>query len=181
MEDRMSNNPSVLNVTKELIVLYNYNDCETDLMKVLKQLFFGQSAALHYFNKPLFTEPVEAWEHGPVVSTVYSTWRKKLETILDTSNRDVNDFERFVLDMIFNITKDYDPMELSNITHMEGGAWRQVYIPSCNIKIPNKLIKSCFKVHKEILDKTDEYIEKHSEYDEEKVDSKIKDFSFLND
>ena len=56
------------------IMLDAFNDLTN--MKVNKLVYFAQGHCLSKYGRPLFTEPIEAWPHGPVVPEVYRAYRK---------------------------------------------------------------------------------------------------------
>lgn len=47
------------------------SDAELSNLKLQKLLYYAQGRYLVTTGRPLFREPVEAWDHGPVVSDVY--------------------------------------------------------------------------------------------------------------
>jgi uncharacterized phage-associated protein len=72
--------PSVFAVADYLIAA-NYamtGTLDDDLMthlKLQKLVYFAQGASLHYSGVPLFSEPLEAWEHGPVCPILYRYYK----------------------------------------------------------------------------------------------------------
>jgi uncharacterized phage-associated protein len=42
-----------------------------DSMRLQKLVYYAQAWSLVWDERPLFSEPIEAWTHGPVVSTLY--------------------------------------------------------------------------------------------------------------
>lgn len=52
-------------------------------LKLQKLLYFGQAYSLAAEGKPLFSDPINAWEYGPVVKTVYYEYKEhKSNTII---------------------------------------------------------------------------------------------------
>lgn len=43
-------------------------------LKLQKLLYYAQGISLGMFDKPIFSENIEAWPHGPVVKEVYSVY-----------------------------------------------------------------------------------------------------------
>ena len=41
-------------------------------LKLQKLVYYAQAWHLALFDEPLFDDPIEAWVHGPVVSSLYS-------------------------------------------------------------------------------------------------------------
>lgn len=73
--------PSVLEVADYLIAA-NYrrlNDLDDDLMthmKLQRLVYFAQGLSLHFYDDPLFAEPMEAWPHGPVCPVLYDEFKR---------------------------------------------------------------------------------------------------------
>src|SRR5947207_9070578 len=44
-------------------------------LKVQKLLYYAQGWALVHLRKPLFSEDLEAWAHGPVAPSIYNHFR----------------------------------------------------------------------------------------------------------
>lgn len=176
-----SQTTSVMDIAQEFIVLSNNENIGVHRLKVLKQLFFAQCISLYFFDTPLFFEAFEAWDNGPVVATVYSTWKNDKKNMFDTSKRKIGCYEKFITRMTFDLTKNFLGEELSEITHSENSAWNQVFEKGCNNIIDCDKIKNFFPMHKVILEKANAYFENNSGYDESLVLPGIKDLSFLND
>ncbi|MDD7741204.1 MAG: DUF4065 domain-containing protein, partial [Campylobacteraceae bacterium] len=45
-------------------------------LKIQKMLYFCQGYYLGLYNKALFDEKIEAWQHGPVIPSVYNFFKK---------------------------------------------------------------------------------------------------------
>ena len=58
--------------------IYLLGDEESDLtnMKLNKLTYYAQGQFLKTNGRPLFSENVEAWQHGPVIPSVYRAFRK---------------------------------------------------------------------------------------------------------
>jgi uncharacterized phage-associated protein len=54
---------------------HNHGDYITNL-KLQKLLYYAQAWYLALYNKPLFGEEIQAWVHGPVIPSVYSSYKK---------------------------------------------------------------------------------------------------------
>src|SRR5581483_11845039 len=93
------------------------------------------------YSAPLVSNEFEAWEFGPVVRVVYEAFRgHKRQPIrqralrLDpvTGVRAIvhynltEDDVRFVSE-IFNLYSQIDPLKLSEMTHLPGSPWDQVW------------------------------------------------------
>lgn len=45
-------------------------------LKIQKLVYYAQGFYLALFNKPLFNEKIEAWQHGPVCRILYNKYKK---------------------------------------------------------------------------------------------------------
>ena len=61
-------------------------------LKLVKLCYIAQGLSLALLDKPLFSEPIEAWQYGPVVPSVYHEFKhfrdqpiteKSVERMLD--------------------------------------------------------------------------------------------------
>lgn len=83
-------------------------------------------------DKPLFDEPIETWDYGPVISDVYHEFKKfgnepitSLPVIasieLDATLKDKN--AKAAIDGAWDAAKKISAIQLSNWTHEEGSPW----------------------------------------------------------
>ena len=73
--------PTVIDVADYLIEAsyQRLNSLDDDLMthmKLQKLAYYAQGFSLHFYGEPLFAEPIEAWEHGPVCPALYAEFRR---------------------------------------------------------------------------------------------------------
>jgi len=138
-------------------------------MKLLKLIYFahGWHLAL-YGGKPLINEQVQAWDYGPVVSSVYHEFKKfgsgrieQLGTDMDLSTGEIvtprialDDQQTIaLLDKIWEIYGKYTGVQLSNLTHEANSPWTSVRNDPENagmrsVGIPNLLIQKDFELKK---------------------------------
>ena len=45
-------------------------------LKLQKLCYYAQGYSLALLSRPMFEEPIEAWEHGPVVRELYDTYKR---------------------------------------------------------------------------------------------------------
>lgn len=89
-------------------------------MKLQKLLYYCQGYNIGMCSEPLFTDKIEAWEHGPVVRSVYHAYRRH-------GALNITDFDRMEApgnfrDLISCVLKDKGAMsatDLSKETHNE--------------------------------------------------------------
>jgi uncharacterized phage-associated protein len=103
-------------------------------MKLVKLLYIAHGWYLGLADKPLLTEAVQAWKYGPVVMSIYHTFKKygdrqvmSLESDFDGRHvviPTVDDVEvaKF-LNRIWDVYNGYSGPQLSTITHEAGSPW----------------------------------------------------------
>lgn len=128
-------------------------------MKVLKLVYIAHGWNLGLRTEPLIEEQVEAWKYGPVIESVYQTFKK-------FGNNDINSLqnyekERFeelkksendknLVDKVWDVYKDYSGLELSTLTHQKGTPWYITWNEkggslTSGAIIPNSLIQEYYK------------------------------------
>lgn len=68
------------NVAKWFLVNNKARGLGTDVeyitnLKLQKLLYYAQGCCLAIYSKPLFRDPISAWTYGPVVESVYQTYK----------------------------------------------------------------------------------------------------------
>lgn len=107
-------------------------------LKVQKLCYYSQGYHLAMFGKPLFCEPIEAWEHGPVVPSLYREYKQYKASAIprpqDFDPESLDPETRSLLDEVYSVYGQYSATKLRNMTHAEP-PWRDAYakFPSCTI------------------------------------------------
>ena len=122
---------------------------ENDLtnLKLQKLLYFAQGKYLAKFKKPLFDEPIEAWELGPVVRSIYNTYKycgPYPITVFDKNIKRANlpeDIKKF-LNEIWDEYGVYSAGFLVEMTHEEDTPWAKTYSDQKDNVIPTDLMTS---------------------------------------
>lgn len=105
-------------------------------MKLLKLVYFAHGWHLAIYDQPLIRDPVEAWEYGPVIPSLYHALKRygsrRILEFLETGDepRTVPESDkrtRRLLDAVWSAYSRYSALRLSDITHMPGTPWYQVY------------------------------------------------------
>ena len=129
-------------------------------LKLQKLLYYAQGICLSLNNHALFSDKIEAWEHGPVVPAVFSFFsfkgRREI-TIKDapSSIEVIRQIEadtdiRNALNMTYDNFAIYTAWQLRNMTHQSNTPWYQYYSRGRNRVIPNDKIKEYFD--KEVME-----------------------------
>lgn len=124
-------------------------------LKLQKLLYFAQGISLAKNNAVLFEDKIEAWEHGPVVKSVWKKFSSKgrNEITIDdviSENEVIRKIEadtktREVLYMTYDNFAIYTAWQLRNMTHVENGPWDKTFVSNKNKEINIELIKEYFK------------------------------------
>lgn len=80
-------------------------------LKLQKLLYYAQGICLAIYDKPLFHENIEAWQHGPVVREVYSIYQENKRNVI---NIDLNKENEKILNILEN---DKEANEVLNLTY----------------------------------------------------------------
>lgn len=138
-----------------------------DLMKLQKLIYFAHGWHLAIKNNPLLDELIQAWQYGPVVSSIYHEFKEfgnnpitrsatnliVIESVippqfcLDTPQIDIDDdFSKKLLDKIWEQYGKLTAIQLSNMTHQPGTPWEETWKPGIpkGTAIDDKLIKEYF-------------------------------------
>jgi uncharacterized phage-associated protein len=139
----------ILNVAREMGLALT-------IMQLIKLVYIAHGWTLALLNKPLVSDPVEAWQHGPVYPDVYRAFRGSGwmpisqsakhpfsgEEIVETFTDD----EEAIIKQVVNSYGKFHAFELSAKTHKSGTPWYQTYDGGVGASsvIGNDLIKSHF-------------------------------------
>ena len=107
-------------------------------MHLQKMVFFAHAAYFKQTNRPLFSDPVVAWQHGPVVETLYHELKrygtgnikeliakydfqscKLVVPVVGDDNQVVIEF----LNSVWEKLSQIDTWRLRALSHAKGGAW----------------------------------------------------------
>ncbi|MEM7655825.1 MAG: type II toxin-antitoxin system antitoxin SocA domain-containing protein [Bacteroidota bacterium] len=95
-------------------------------LKVQKLVYYAQGFHLAMFDQPLFLDPIYAWEHGPVVPTLYHHFKRNgSEAIPLPTEDEAEDFsllsqdQKELLHEVYTVYGQYSAWKLRNLTHQE--------------------------------------------------------------
>lgn len=143
-----------IDVANFFIDLYNsVPEGQITNLSLNKLLYFAQGHSLAENGKQLFDEPIEAWKYGPVVPSVYRTFkqasRKNIAKPCGNYSSDV--FSEEDLDLLLDVFRkyqDYSASALLRMTHKEGTPWRQVFQEGENNVISQESLKRFFSYNR---------------------------------
>jgi uncharacterized phage-associated protein len=113
------------------VAKYIIKSIPVDNLKLQKLLYYSQAVHLVLNDKaPLFPEPIEAWDYGPVVPTVYREYKGFGFDVLPPADEPVNLElnELRAVDMALVCFGELSGPELINQTHGEP-PWKNNYRP----------------------------------------------------
>lgn len=102
-----------------------------EAIKMQKLLYYCKAWSLATSGKALFTDEIQAWKHGPVVSSLYPKHRGKI--ILDSwdigDKTKLTDSEKQMADAVMNVYGGFSGWDLRNLTHTES-PWIEAWAES---------------------------------------------------
>lgn len=141
---------SALDISKYFLSLASNVD-ENDLtnLKLQKLLYFAQAKYLAKKNKKLFEEEIEAWDLGPVVRSVYESFKicgRFPITLFDVkyTSKELDPDTKDFLNKVWDEYSKYSAGYLVDKTHEKNSPWYEAYKSSKKV-IPEKSLKSYFK------------------------------------
>jgi len=129
-------------------------------MKLQKLIYFAHGWHLALTHEPLIAEPVEAWEFGPVVPSVYHEFKAARKGAIRTRAAELSlddlefkpvppprdDATCRLLQRVWNTYGKLSATQLSNLTHLPDTPWDQVQRPGArNVPIPDEIIEKHFE------------------------------------
>lgn len=108
-------------------------------------VYYAQGFHLALYEKPMFKELIIAWEHGPVVESLYHQYKDygagEIPQPDSVNLADFNPDQIELLDEAFDVYGQFSAWKLRNMTHSEK-PWLET--PK-NSEIPQALMQSFFK------------------------------------
>ena len=137
---------SVRRAAKELCSLSNWSITN---LKLQKMLYIAHRVSLGRYNQPLIDEEFEAWDYGPVLSSLYHDVKmfgnKPIKNIFFNIKDDTEDkYERelSLLNETYENLKTKSAASLVEQTHDSISAWSEFYtLGRRDTKIPNTSIE----------------------------------------
>jgi uncharacterized phage-associated protein len=124
---------------------------ENDLtnLKLQKLLYFAQGKFAAQKGTPLFREPIEAWDLGPVVREVYNQFKKCGQfpiTVFDTPDATIKIGKetQVFLDSIWDEYGKYSAAYLVGLTHKRNTPWKKHFQRGQSNIIPVDELKEFF-------------------------------------
>lgn len=104
------------------------SDPESDVtnLKLQKLCAYAQALSLAILKAPLFSEPLEAWKHGPVVPSVYKAFGRKGSSPIrvkglseQRAREPFSDEQKFILEAVKNWYGGFSAWNLRRRSHSD--------------------------------------------------------------
>ena len=96
-------------------------------MQLLKLVFISHGWMLGLYGRPLISDSVEAWQYGPVIPSVYHSYKRfGSSPITDIPAADVEGLtaeERHVINQVCRHYAKFSGLQLSALTHTPDSPW----------------------------------------------------------
>lgn len=126
-------------------------------MQLIKLAYIAHGWMLGKYQAALLLEPVEAWQYGPVIPSIYHAVKhfrsSPVESIDGYSQYapiQFTDNEKEIMDIVYNKYAKYDGLILSSATHQPQSPWSQVPMTYPASNISNDLIEHFY--HNNVID-----------------------------
>lgn len=103
-------------------------------MQLLKLVYIAHGYHLAYYDEPLINEKVEAWKHGPVVSSLYHELKKygrgaveRPLGALPWARVEMDPKSKKLVDAVWGSYGHFSGLRLSQITHLQETPWHKVW------------------------------------------------------
>lgn len=154
---------SALEVARHIINYVNSNDQLLSNLKLQKLLYFVQAEFLISQERICFTDDIEAWDFGPVVSSVFREFKifgsfhippVKHYYVEDESQPfnfrrvvfydiEITDEDKAVINEVVDYFADYSSATLTDLT-LKQFPWKNAYSDSCRNVITEESIRNYF-------------------------------------
>jgi len=112
---------SALDIAKYVIIHEHKENFEVSNLRLQKLLYFIQAIILCKTNVPCFSDDMEAWPFGPVIPSVYYTYRifGNMNIILSEQETMpiIDEATKLFIDNILKVCRRYKTFQLVEITH----------------------------------------------------------------
>lgn len=149
-------------LANEFLILSDNSGRDITNLKLLKICYIAQGLSLSILKRPAFSEPIEAWKYGPVISSIYHEFKhfgakpikgyrsSEMTFNYETKVNELNDIElKAIAQLTWNLYGDMNAETLVDLTHQPGTPWDITWHKGESL-ISNALIK---KYYDQFIDK----------------------------
>ena len=116
--------------------------------KINKLLYFVQGHSFLRLGHQFFDEDIQAWDHGPVVPSIYHTFKVCGFEPISEPTETLPEFTKEEAALLIDVAREYGKYTgaaLERETHKKGTPWQEYYVEGVkNIVIPKKVIEKYF-------------------------------------
>ncbi|MDR1649872.1 MAG: DUF4065 domain-containing protein [Synergistaceae bacterium] len=98
-------------------------ECDLTPLKLQKLLYYAEGLSLALRGESLFSEPILAWQYGPVVRDVYKMYeyagRNSISCIADIDENDIPEDDFNIIKTAMQFYGEYSAEKLVQMTHGE--------------------------------------------------------------
>ncbi len=116
------------------VYLMQEEENELTNLKLNKLVYFAQGHSLKRYGRPLFSDDIQAWKHGPVVADVYHKFkdcqRHPITEVPPTFG--LSKYSEDEKTLLVDVAREYGRFTgqaLRNMTHQADTPWSRVYDP----------------------------------------------------
>lgn len=119
-------------------------------LKLQKLLYYAQAHHLGQHGTPLFEDSIQAWSHGPVVPSVYRSYKRFGSNPVRSVDRTFS-WDRFpapameYLATVWNTYGRFSAWQLRNMTHAETPWATHFDADKLGVEIPTDAIRAAFQ------------------------------------
>ncbi|MFC1736958.1 Panacea domain-containing protein [Candidatus Hydrogenedentota bacterium] len=92
-------------------------------LKLQKLVYYAQGFHLALMGRPLFKEQIKAWQHGPVIPSLYDKYKEyEARGIPRPDSIDLSKYDKptvELLDEVYEVFGQFSAWKLRNMTHEE--------------------------------------------------------------
>jgi uncharacterized phage-associated protein len=120
-------------------------------MQLIKLVYIAHGYMLGRHGKPLLDEPVQAWQYGPVVKSVYNAVREDrsapVKAVRGAGPHEFTPEEAAVIRHVAQAYGRFDGITLSSATHKPDTPWHVTWTErGQNSPIPDDLIENFYRM-----------------------------------
>lgn len=120
----MSDTMNAVDVSNYVIQYLKCHGQKINHLKLQKLLYYIEAWHMVFLNKPIFADNIEAWQHGPVIRTVWNHFKRHSILydelpVCKTCTCNLSDEQRAIIDDVLDEYGDKTGYYLENLTHSE--------------------------------------------------------------
>ena len=115
-------------------------------LKLQKLCYYAQGFYLAQHDTPIFDDTIEAWQHGPVVPTLYHKYKSEGNNFIPHKEINLDEYSGEIkqfLNEVYNVYGQFSAWKLRDMTHNEA-PWTDT-CNSNNKIISHESMKNYFK------------------------------------